>query len=100
MASNTRIRARMKRDHTEILVLVKHPMHTKLRPDETNKGHFIERMNFSLNEKTVAMAELGPNIEENPMIGISVKSAKEGDRVSVRWIDTAGVSGEAETEVR
>ncbi|MES9823352.1 MAG: thiosulfate oxidation carrier complex protein SoxZ [Candidatus Thiodiazotropha endolucinida] len=100
MANDTRIRTRRKGDHTEILVLIKHPIEPEQQPDMTSKGHFIQRMDFFLNGSTVAVAELGPNIEESPLIGISVKNANKGDRVSARWVDTAGVHGEAETDVR
>ena len=64
MANNTRIRTSRKGIHTEVLVLVKHPMVPVRQPDMKSEAHYVQRIDFFLNGNTVAVAELGPNVEE------------------------------------
>jgi len=103
MANTTRIRARRNGRQIEILALVKHPM--EAGPAEqpadygTGPSPFIESMAFMLNDRVIAVADLGPNIDSNPLTGIAVSGAVTGDRVSVAWTDSGGGSGSAEATV-
>ncbi|MDH5633243.1 MAG: thiosulfate oxidation carrier complex protein SoxZ [Gammaproteobacteria bacterium] len=103
MARTTKIKARSKGGATEILVLVSHPMETGQRVDKKTKkkvpAHFIQKMTFKLNGKEFADANLGPAVSKNPVVGVRVSNAKKGDKVSVRWSDNMGESGDATTTV-
>ncbi|MGB7931971.1 MAG: thiosulfate oxidation carrier complex protein SoxZ [Gammaproteobacteria bacterium] len=103
MTNITRIRARKNGDRTVILALVKHPMETMKAEhapgNATGPARFIEKMTFLLNGQVVAVADLGPNVDANPLTGISVSGATSGDTVSVAWTDSGGSSGAAETTV-
>ncbi len=100
MANITRMRTRTTGDRTEILVLVKHPKQPASQDGESMPVWFIEQMTFFHNGRTVAIAEFGPNVAENPLMGVSVTGAKAGDGVAVRWIDNRGGNGGSETDVR
>jgi len=101
MAIITKIRTRTTGDQTKIMVLIRHPMQPGPLDDDPTPGQFIEQMTFALNGRTVAVAELGSNVTENPLTaGILVTDAKVGDKVAVSWTDNVGGSGGAETEVR
>lgn len=88
---------------TEIMVLVEHPMETGQRVDPRTKEkippHFIQKMTFSVNDKEVAVADLGYAVSKDPLIKVKVKGAKPGDRVKVSWSDNRGATGEKETTI-
>lgn len=102
MAGTTKIRARPKDGSTEVMVLVNHPIETGLRIDpktqEKIPAHFIQSMTFALNDKVVAVADLGTGISKDPLITVLV-NAKPGDKIKVVWTDNKGESGGAETVV-
>jgi sulfur-oxidizing protein SoxZ len=99
----TKIRARAQDGLTEVLVLVSHPMETGLRTDPKTKekipAHFIQKMDFFLNGKEVASANLGIAVSKDPLIGIKLKGAKAGDKVKVTWSDNKGESGGEEATI-
>ncbi len=100
----TKIKARKKGNATEILVLVQHPMETGNRKDKKTKkkipAHYIQTMNFTINGKTVADVAMSFGVSKNPLVGIRVKSAKSGDKISVSWKDNKGETGGAKTVVK
>ncbi len=100
----TRMRIKTADDgSTEVLVLVSHPMETGLRVDPKTKekipAHFIQKVNFMLNGKDVAVADLSQAISKDPLLAIRVKTAKPGDKVRITWSDNKGEHGEAEAVV-
>ena len=99
----TKIKARAKGDVTEILVLVQHPMETGSRKDPKTKkeipAHFIQTLNFAINGKSVADVSMGTGVSKNPLVGIQVKGAKAGDKITVSWKDNKGESDTAESTV-
>lgn len=104
MAFVTKMKIKKGADGHDILCLVKHPMETGLRKDkktgEAIPAHFIEIMTFQLNGNTVAEAILGQGVSKNPLIGVSVRDAKSGDKVTVAWSDNKGESGGVEATVK
>ncbi len=99
----TKIRTKTQDGLTDVLVLVSHPMETGLRTDPKTKEkippHFIQKMDFFLNGKEVASANLGTAVSKDPLIGIKLKGAKAGDKVKVAWSDNKGESGGVETTI-
>ena len=100
----TKMKIKKGADGHDVLCLVKHPMETGLRKDkktgELVPAHFIQIMTFQVNGATVAEAILGQGVSKNPLIGIGVKGANSGDKVTVAWTDNMGESGAAETTVK
>ncbi|KPK68420.1 MAG: thiosulfate oxidation carrier complex protein SoxZ [Acidithiobacillales bacterium SM23_46] len=104
MARQTQIRAQMKDGAAEVRVRVTHPMETGQRVDRNTKkkipAHYIQKMTFALNGKQVAVTDLGPAISKDPLVGVRLKGAKAGDKVTVTWNDNMGESGSAEAIIK
>jgi sulfur-oxidizing protein SoxZ len=104
MARLTKIKTRPKDGgSTEILVLVNHPMETGQRTDPATKQkippHFIQQLTIAVNNKPVAVADLGTAVSKDPLLAVEVKGVKAGDKVTVNWSDNKGESGSADTTV-
>lgn len=93
MSEPMRIRATLKGDVADVRILMMHPMETGQRKNakgELIPMHFIRNVVVSHNGKTVLDAEWTQAISRNPFLGLRVKGAKAGDRISVTWIDNKG----------
>lgn len=93
MAEPMKIRATLQVDTADVRILMLHPMETGLRKDA--KGaivpmHIIQNVVVTHNGKTVLDAQWGPAIARNPFLGLRIKGAKIGDRISVTWTDNKG----------
>ena len=99
----TKMKVKKAGDASQVLVLVNHPMETGTRKDKKSgklvPAHYIQKMSFSHNGKTIAEANLGAGVSKNPLIGIELKGANAGDKVAVKWSDNQGESGSAESTV-
>jgi sulfur-oxidizing protein SoxZ len=89
MADPMRIRAQMAGDKATVRVLMSHEMETGQRKDSAGK----------INGRPVLTAQWGPSISKNPFLQFSVKGAKAGDRIAVRWKDNKGDSRTDEATV-
>jgi len=94
----------MKDGAAEVRVRVTHPMETGQRVDRNTKqkipAHYIQKMTFAVNGKQVAVTDLGPAISKDPLVGVRLKGAKAGDKVTVSWSDNKGESGSAEAVIK
>ena len=93
MAEPMKIRAKLEGDVADIRILMLHPMETGSRKD--SKGdlvprHFIQNVAVTHNGKTVLDAQWSQAISRNPFLGLRIKGAKAGDRLSVTWADNKG----------
>jgi sulfur-oxidizing protein SoxZ len=93
MSEPMKIRATLQGDVADVRILMMHPMETGQR--KNSKGelipmHFIRNVVVSHNGKTVLDAEWTQAISRNPFLGLRVKGAKAGDKISVTWIDNKG----------
>jgi sulfur-oxidizing protein SoxZ len=93
MAKPMRIRATLQGDVADVRILMLHPMETGQRRD--GKGqivplHFIQNVVVAHNGKTVLDAQWSQAVSRNPFLGLRVKGAKLGDKVSVTWTDNKG----------
>jgi len=100
---STKIKTRAKGGATEILVLVSHPMETGQRVDKKTKekipAHYIQKLTIELNGKAVADIDMGVAVSKDPLVGVAVKGAKQGDKVKVSWTDNKGQKGGADAAV-
>ncbi|MBI3919103.1 MAG: thiosulfate oxidation carrier complex protein SoxZ [Betaproteobacteria bacterium] len=102
MSEPMRIRATLKGDVADVRILMMHPMETGQRKNakgELIPMHFIRNVVVSHNGKTVLDAEWTQAISRNPFLGLRVKGAKAGDRISVTWTDNKGDKRTDETTV-
>jgi sulfur-oxidizing protein SoxZ len=93
MAEPMKIRATLQGDTADVRVLMLHPMETGQRRD--GKGeivplHYIQSVLIAHNGKTVLDAQWSQAVSRNPFLGIRVRGAKPGDRISVTWVDNKG----------
>jgi sulfur-oxidizing protein SoxZ len=103
MAEPMKIRAQLSGDLLNIKVLMGHIMETGQRKDpktgQIKPAHFIQHVSVGLNDKTVMSAQWGPAISKDPFLGLKVKGAKSGDKVTVKWEDNKGEKNSAEATV-
>lgn len=95
MASTIRVRATSKDDITEVQALIQHPMDSGFVKDakgEIIPPHFIQKLTFELDGKTVFAADWGGGISKDPYIKFSFKGGKKGDELKVSWSDNKGAS--------
>lgn len=101
MSRLAKVKTRKRGGTTEFLALINHPMETGFRRDKSTgtkiPEHFIKKVVFKLNGKTVATGQLGTAVSANPIFKLSSKSARTGDKLEVSWEDNKGESGSAST---
>ena len=93
MAEPMKIRAILQGDTADVRILMLHPMETGQRKDakgEIVPLHFIQSVVVTHNGKTVLDAQWSQAVSRNPFLGLRVKGAKAGDRISVTWVDNKG----------
>lgn len=93
MAEPMRIRATLQGDVADLRILMRHPMETGTRKDgkgEIVPVHFIQSVIVAHNGKTVLDAQWSQAVSRDPFLGLRVKGAKTGDKVTVTWTDNKG----------
>ena len=93
MSEPMRIRATVQADVADVRILMRHPMETGQRKD--SKGdivpvHFIQHVAVAHNGKTVLDAQWSQAVSRDPFLGLRVKGAKVGDKITVTWTDNKG----------
>ncbi|MDP2852111.1 MAG: thiosulfate oxidation carrier complex protein SoxZ [Gallionella sp.] len=103
MAEPMKIRTKLVDGSAHIVVLMIHPMETGQRKDprsgQAYPAHFIQNVTATVNDKPVLVAQLGPAISKNPLLGFRVKGAKAGDKLAIGWEDNKGEQARAETTI-
>src|ERR1043165_5257256 len=93
MSEPMRIRANIQGDVADVRILMRHPMETGQRKDakgELIPAHFIQSVLVEHNGKTVLDAQWSQAVSRDPFLGLRVKGAKAGDKITVTWTDTKG----------
>ena len=93
MAEPMKIRATLQGDVADVRILIQHPMETGQRKDAKGDSvplHFIQSVVITHNGKSVLDAQWSQAISRNPFLGLRVKGAKTGDKISVTWTDNKG----------
>jgi len=92
MADPMKIRATLQGDTADIRILMRHPMETGTR--KTVSGlvplHFIQSVIVQHNGRTIIDAQWSQAVSRDPFLGVRVKGAKAGDKISVTWTDNKG----------
>jgi sulfur-oxidizing protein SoxZ len=89
MADPMKIRATLQGDIADVRILMRHPMETGTRKTATSVVplHFIQSVVVQHNGRTVLDAQWSQSISRDPFLGIRIKGAKAGDKITVTWID-------------
>ena len=79
----------------EVRIIVRHPMETGYRTDETGKSiprNVIRSLSCRYNGDLVFSARLSSGIAANPYLRFFV-TAKESGQLAFEWVDDSGVRG-------
>ncbi|HUP94087.1 MAG TPA: thiosulfate oxidation carrier complex protein SoxZ [Burkholderiales bacterium] len=93
MSEPMRIRATLQGEVADVRILMRHPMETGQRKDakgEIVPVHFIQSVVVAHNGKTVLDAQWSQAVSRDPFLGLRVKGAKAGDKITVTWTDNKG----------
>ena len=102
MSEPMKIRATLQGDTADVRVLMLHPMETGQRKDAKGQIvplHFIQSVVITHNGKPVLDAQWSQAVSRNPFLGVRVKGAKAGDKITVTWTDNRGDKRTDETTV-
>ncbi len=93
MSEPIRIRARLKGNVTEVMVLMPHPMETGLRVASTGiaaPAHFITDVQVWAGQRNVLSARLGIAVSRDPLLTFRFRGGTVGERIRVTWKDNRG----------
>lgn len=95
MSSPMKIRASAKEGYTEVRILMQHEMETGRRKDESGNLvpalHIIE-VKVRHTDRIVLECQFGTAVSKDPYLVFRFKGGKQGEKVSVYWIDNKGDS--------
>jgi sulfur-oxidizing protein SoxZ len=93
MGMPIRIRARAAQGHTEVTLLMPHPMETGMRKDDSGNfvpAHFITDMQVVAAGRVVLQARLSQAVSQDPLLSFRYRGGQPGDRLQVSWTDSRG----------
>jgi sulfur-oxidizing protein SoxZ len=101
-AGPMKMRATASGGHTDVRVLMTHPMETGMRKDPDGKlvpAHFIQTLLVKVNGKTVMEGQISQAVSRNPVFSFRLKGGAKGDKIEVSWLDNHGESNSTEAAV-
>ena len=99
MAGPMKMRATQSGGHTDVRVLMAHPMTTEQQMRGKGEPHFIQHVTVKVNGKTVIEGQISQAVSRNPVFSFRLKGGAKGDKVEVSWIDNKGDTNKTETAV-
>lgn len=103
MASQMKIKAKIKGEVVEVKALMTHPMETGRRKDKDGNlvpAHYIQTVELLHNGNLMMEAEWGGAISTNPFFSISLNNVAAGDTIEVRWVDNKGEKSSGTVKVK
>ena len=103
MSLTLRLRATSNGDTTGVQVRVQHPMDSGFIKDAQGQiipAHFIQQVTFEHDRKNVFVADWGTAVSKDPYVKFSFKGGKEGDDLTVSWVDNRGESDSLVTKIQ
>jgi sulfur-oxidizing protein SoxZ len=89
MAGPMKMRATFSDGHTEVRVLMTHPMTTA---QSGQPLHFIQSVTVKHNGRTVIESQISQAVSRNPVFSFRLKGGAKGDKIEVSWLDNKGES--------
>jgi len=99
MATNVKIRGKVKDGVASVKSLISHPMETGTRRDPDGNlipAHYIEKVTCYKNDQEVLSADWGASVSKNPYFAFKLKNAAPGDVIKITWLDNSGETGAGE----
>jgi sulfur-oxidizing protein SoxZ len=91
MGEPMRVRAVQNGEWTEVRILMKHVMLSRLTWDSAGKlvlAHFIQTVRGTCNGRQVLHVNFGGSVARDPYFSFRFKGGKPGDKVVISWVDT------------
>jgi sulfur-oxidizing protein SoxZ len=96
MAGPMKMRATLAGGHTDVRVLMSHPMTTA---QSKQPLHFIQNVTVKVNGRTVIEGQISQAVSRNPVFSFRLKGGAKGDRIEVSWLDNKGETNKTEAAV-
>ena len=93
MAGPMKMRATLAGGHTDVRVLMSHPMTTA---QSKQPLHFIQNVTVKVNGRTVIEGQISQAVSRNPVFSFRLKGGARGDKIEVSWLDNKGESNRIE----
>lgn len=96
VSNSVKVRIQVRDNAVTVRMIIRHAMEVGgYRPDgQYVAAHFITELICHHNAEPVLHAYWGPGISKDPYLSFTVRPAKIGDELQVRWIDNQGMSDE------
>ena len=98
-----KIKAKQKEDYVEIKVMAKHPMETGLRKAKNTGGrisaHYIQSLSIQSGNEKILVATTA-SISKNPYFKVNFKGVRNGDTVTVAWMDNRDAGAKKSVKVK
>ncbi len=91
MGEPMRVRAVQNGEWTEVRILMRHVMLSRLTWDATGKlirAHYIQTVRGTCNGRPVLHVNFGGSVARDPYFSFRFKGGKTGDKVVISWVDT------------
>ncbi|MEN8167516.1 MAG: thiosulfate oxidation carrier complex protein SoxZ [Pseudomonadota bacterium] len=99
-----KILAKMQQGKPVVKLLIRHPMETGNRTDKLTGGkiprHFIREIHCRHNAKRVLTGYWNWGMALNPYLAFRLKEGKQGDVITIDWVDNRGATESIETRIR
>ena len=84
-------RAKQKGEFTQVRITIEHPMiGGRCSEDDDTSPHFIQEMHCLYHKQPVLSSQCGPGLAENPYFSFRFKGARQGDMITITWVDNKG----------
>jgi sulfur-oxidizing protein SoxZ len=100
MTDSIKIKTVRDGEGVEVRALINHPMSIGQLDKVTGRyfnAHYIEEVVIALNDEPIIEADWSPGVARNPYLVFRVRDAMPGDKLTLRWKDSAGASDSYET---
>jgi len=101
MTSSIRIKTKTRDNITTVRAIIRHPMETGFRVDETSgelvPAHFIKLVTVKHNDQIVLSCDWSRAVSKNPYLSFMFEGAKTGDKLELSWVDTQDKSDTVKT---
>ncbi|NPA50615.1 MAG: thiosulfate oxidation carrier complex protein SoxZ [Epsilonproteobacteria bacterium] len=99
--AKARIRAKAKKDHTEVKMMIKHPMLTYLQAKKAGKeANFITYVVATVDDKKVFEVSTSQFLSKDPYFKFSFKGNAKGKELVVTWVDLKGKKESAKAVIK
>lgn len=103
MLDQDRLRATLRAAHTEVRILLIHPMTSGRSISGVISEaplHFIQDIRCWRNEDEMLAIKCGTATAENPYFAFRLRDGQLGDKIKVRWVDNTGQKGVVQASVK